>query len=196
MVAEPLPSPISKLPKPGDAYGAGIIPAPTDQDLAVALVLHPHKLGANQPGWVAVRVPLGVLIDLPINTADSIGLINQVQAAMAASLSAANQADKSRKTAQNAVAAIWSLVSAATSWAADAMKWARRARDSQISSIDGATRAAGFASLTQSKLNATRRQFSDSNLAGFIQSNVRIMPPRVPRANNSNSILANQVFGN
>jgi len=56
MGSEPFPSPISKLPVSGDAYGAGIIPAADSDDYTTAIVWHDDKLGPGVGGWVTVKI--------------------------------------------------------------------------------------------------------------------------------------------
>lgn len=195
MPSEPQPIPTSKLPRAGDMYGAGPIPAPTDQDLTVCLVWHPHKLGANNGGWVMIQIPFGKIFDLPINTADSIGLINQVKSAEAAALGMAAQTKKHMTRAQRVLAAMQSILSAANTAWNEARRWAGRSQKHAFRSEDRANLTVATSSRVQAQVLAIRRQFSDSRLVGLSQSMARPRPERQSRPNDKNSVLASQIFG-
>lgn len=195
MPAEPLPSPVSKLPKPGDFYGAGNIPTPVDTDLTIALVWHPHKLGPNNGGWVTVQIPFSSITDLPVSTLEAIGLMDRAQQALGGALAAMGQTEKTRRRTSTIADMVQQMLSAAASWAGMSERWGQRSKGSANLSQSSSYLSAGMSFMAQQKVNAARRTFSDSYVAMLVESMARSVPPRVPRATDSNHVIAQTVFG-
>jgi hypothetical protein len=192
-VSEPFPTPISQMPAAGsDAHH----PFPVDTDFLPGIVWDANKKGPGVGGWTAVKVSYGDIFNLPINTAGAIGLIDQVEASKAGAFVAMGQAQKYSLSVKNILTQVQAALAATLSAMGAALQAMRKARTSAALADQGAARASAMASMVQSKLNAARRQFSDSNVVGLSQSMLgpRVQP-KVRQPNNANDILANQIFG-
>lgn len=167
-VSEPFPLPISQAPAAGsDAHH----PLPVDTDFLPGIVWDPNKKSPGVGGYVLVKVSYGQIFNLPINTTDALGLIQQVESAKAASLVAMANALKASKQAKaNALLAETSS-SRAAAWASYAASFFRKARSASSTAdlfakeaLGNAGAASMWAGASKKWFFKTRREFSDDQI--------------------------------